>query len=78
MTINWDEIRRNKFAAQSGPPDWDRSVRDPQGRLYWDGQRIAVESLRLSRWQKIGAVVVTLSTAIAALTVAIVAEQRAK
>jgi hypothetical protein len=83
MTINWDEVRRNKFAAQSGPPDWDSSIRpitmdgtsligvDPQGRLYWDGQRLAVDSLRLSYWQKVGAVVVAGSSAIAAIAASV-------
>lgn len=79
MTINWDEIRRNKFAAQPGPPDWDSSIRpitmdgtsligiDGQGRIYWDGQRLAVDSLSLTSWQKFGAVVIAVSTAIAAI-----------
>lgn len=62
MAINWDEVRRHKFAPESGPADWPADVKpismdgtslfgiDPNNRLYWDGKRIAFH-LRLTWYQ---------------------------
>ena len=67
---DWDAMRRS---AQSGvaAPEWPVQVRqisveglgllgiDADRHLYWDGKRIELrQSLLLSRWQKIGAVLV--------------------
>jgi len=37
------------------------------GRLYWNGDRLAIDTLHLTAWQKIGAVI----TVFSALTVAL-------
>jgi hypothetical protein len=42
---------------------------DDKNRLYWDGQRIP--NLVLSTWQKVGAVMVTLSAVVGALATAV-------
>lgn len=42
---------------------------DDRNRLYWDGER--VPNLVLSRWQKIGAVILAISAAVAACAAAV-------
>jgi hypothetical protein len=39
---------------------------DKNGRLYWNGEPIAIESLHLTKFQKIGATITVLSTAVIA------------
>ncbi len=52
--------------------DWDedgvkgRLEIDQSGRLYWNGERIAMETLRLSLWQKMGAGVTVVSAFVVA------------
>jgi hypothetical protein len=49
---------------------------DRRGNLYWDGKPVEVRHFWLTRWQRVGAVIVTLSAlivAIAAVTQAWVA-----
>ncbi len=69
--LDWDHVRRIKWANVKPPSDWDQSLRtisleglsllamDPKGNLYWDGERLAT-TLKLSFLQKLGAVIVTL------------------
>jgi hypothetical protein len=52
--INWDQIRKNKWASDPSPPEWPTGVRPislegtaligigPDHRLYWDGQLVAI------------------------------------
>ena len=41
---------------------------DDAGNLYWQGKQVEVrQGLTLTRWQRIGAVVITVSTAVAAI-----------
>lgn len=50
--VDWDEIRRHKFATVETPPEWPRDVHavsfngisllgiDNGNNLYWDGKRL--------------------------------------
>jgi hypothetical protein len=52
--IDWDKIRKNKWANDPSPPEWPTGVRPisldgtaligigPDHRLYWDGQLVAI------------------------------------
>lgn len=74
--VDWAFIRQHAMSSDS-PPDWPPGVKgitlkgvallglDDKRRLYWDGRRVA--TLTLSRWQKIGAFVLTMSAAVAAM-----------
>ena len=44
---------------------------DGVGRLYWNGERIAMETLRLSNWQKVGAVL-TVTSAVVVASVSVI------
>jgi hypothetical protein len=69
--LNWDHIRRIKWADAKPPIDWDQSLKpisleglsllamDPKGNLYWDGERLAT-TLKLTPLQKIGAAIVSI------------------
>lgn len=84
----WENIRANKVSGP-GPDDWPDHVQaisqnglgllgiDSEGRLYWDGKRLP--TITLTRWQKIGAVMLAASAAIAALaaTASAIAEWKA-
>jgi hypothetical protein len=61
MTIDFDHIRRFRFAPDEPPKDWPPGVRvisqegltllgihEKTNRLYWDGQQVAL-TIRL-RW----------------------------
>jgi hypothetical protein len=76
MSIDWTDRRRSSRSGER-PPEWPEGVHgisldglsllgiDDENRLYWDGQRIA--TLTLTRWQKVGAFVVTASALIGAM-----------
>jgi hypothetical protein len=73
---DWVKTRRHA-RSDIRPPEWPKNVQaisvnglsllgiDDRNRLYWDGQRIT--TFTLSAWQKAGAVVLTVSAAVAAL-----------
>ena len=76
--VDWDHIRRHKYATVSPPSDWPRGIRpislegtgllgiDARGRLYWDGEYIRTDVV-LSRWQNFGAAVVVFSSFLSAM-----------
>jgi hypothetical protein len=79
--INWERMRATAFADAEAPAGWPRDVRpisfngltlfgiDGQRQLCWDGRPVEIKKLlRLTTWQRIGAVLVTLS-AVAGATV---------
>jgi len=81
--INWERMRATAFADAETPADWSREIRpisfnglalfgiDGQRQLYWNGRPIEIRKpLSLTAWQRIGAVLVTLS-AVAGATVQI-------
>lgn len=78
--IDWAEMRR-LARSRERPSEWPAGLQaisteglalfgiDEENRLYWDGKRLA--TLTLTRWQKIGAVIVTVSAAVAATAAAV-------
>lgn len=72
--INWERMRTTAFADTETPADWPRDVRpisfnglalfgiDDQRQLYWNGRPVEIKKLLgLTAWQRLGAVLVTLS-----------------
>ncbi len=80
--IDWEHIRRHAFAAE-GAPGWPRGVKcismegltlvglDEKYRLYWDGRPVEMrQTLRLTFWQRLGAITTVVAAVIAAISVA--------
>jgi hypothetical protein len=77
MPKDWEQLRKNKFAAADKPPiDWPTGVHPismeglalfgigPDNRLYWDGQSIKIErTVSLSWWQGFLAALAAFGTA---------------
>ena len=81
MVIDWQEVRAQSFAEEAPPPEWPPHLRplswkgaalfgmDPRkpDELYWDGKRL-VTAVRLGRFERWVAIIVTGSTLSLALT----------
>lgn len=74
--MDWDRIRRFSKCGER-PPEWPAGVEaislkgvsllgiDSENHLYWDGKMLA--TVKLTRWQKVGAFVLTASAMVAAI-----------
>ncbi|NEH57545.1 hypothetical protein GR198_17520 [Rhizobium leguminosarum] len=71
--VDWDEIRRTKFARTKVPEDWPSDVHpvslngvsllgiDEKNNLYWDGKRLQLAT-RLATPERVLAVAVSIAT----------------
>ena len=78
IVINWENMRRNRYAIDEPPPEWPKGVRaisteglslfgiDHKGALYWDGEILQVRGV-LTFGQKIWVGFVSFCAVVAAL-----------
>ncbi|MDR9783458.1 hypothetical protein [Rhizobium redzepovicii] len=71
--IDWEQIRRSKFASVNVPPEWPADVNpvslngvsllgiDANNNLYWDGKRLQLAT-RLGTVERVLAVLVSIGT----------------
>jgi hypothetical protein len=77
--IDWEEIRRNRYAMEAAPPGWPVGVRpisikglslfgvdSRTNELYWDGQAVVTEK-RLANYERRLALAVTIATVVMAI-----------